>query len=293
MIELYLDGNLVQGYMPLFRNKDIIVAIDSSKTNSAIQIADANFHILHDLEIRGGGSDTDVLDLCAVARNNLKLLFEGAHVCLGGIEDIITKQEKAYRGKDTPMDIHYSRYVITTVYNNFLFFFEEYLGVRLIRVNNNSWKEAVLPEEYRKRTHHKGSKDWLMDLGHPLGTRADDITDAFCILQYLGLMSSQSIVKSTPTITDYSPCTMPYNYYLVKGLGDLKVTEVNVNLEQPLQHILLAAAKWGKEHDTDVGIKIPIDLVSIEDIYSTKLKPYPDQAFDTLTDYLYYVVIPG
>ena len=139
-MKLYRNGIEVSNYEPLYANKKIIIAIDSSKSNSGIIVGDTVGHVLDDFEISGSGAGVDVHDLCRETRAQLKNLFRGADILLVGIEDIITKKEKGYKG----IEIHQSRAKITTVWNNFIFFFDEFFDIMPVLVNNWSWKSGEI-----------------------------------------------------------------------------------------------------------------------------------------------------
>ena len=100
----------------MFSGKSIMIAIDSSKSNSALIVSDTSQNILADFEFRGGGKDIDVYDLCKHTRAYLKRIFKGASIAAVGMENIITKKEDNYHG----LEIHYSRAVITAVFNNYI-----------------------------------------------------------------------------------------------------------------------------------------------------------------------------
>ena len=192
------NGDVVSGYSPIYSGKKIIVAIDSSKSNTAIVVGDTSGVILDDYEISGKGSEVDVDQLCWETRDAIKVLFKDADVIRVGIENVITKKDRRYAGQD----YHYSRTVINAVFNNFIFYFQDYHGITPILVNNQTWKAETLPEEYRKRTHDKGSLDYFKDMGSIYGTRSDDITDAVCIFRYLCKLGAFNLTYDVKNITD-------------------------------------------------------------------------------------------
>lgn len=176
------NGVIVQNYEPWYSNKKIAIAIDSSKTDTAIIVGDTYGNVLDDYELEGK-QDKDVLLLTWNHRKALQSLFEGAKIELVGIEDIITKDESARGGN--PMNIHMARFKITDVFCSLICFFQDNHGITPELVNNQSWKADTLPEEYRKRTHKKGSFDYHKDIGSKYGCRNDNVTDAWCIYQFL------------------------------------------------------------------------------------------------------------
>jgi hypothetical protein len=205
---LYKNGISVGAYESSYSGKNILVSIDSSKSNSAMFVWDEYGHPLDDYEINGEGSEVEVYDLCWRTRENLKELFKGSKVLKVYIEDIITKKEKAYKG----LEIHQSRAKITAVFNNFIFFFQDYQNIMPTLVNNNTWKVNVLPEEYRHRDVGKGSKAWCEAIDNRYGGRKDDVTDAFCIGLYMFMTEH---IESTYPIGYIEPAQGKYKYLIV------------------------------------------------------------------------------
>lgn len=175
------NGVIVNGYVPTYANKKIAIAIDSSKTNTAIVVGDTHGNVIDDYEIEGK-NDVDVLALCYNQRRQLKLLFEGAKIDSVGIEDIITKKSD---NRTSGIDVHKSRFKITAVFMSIIMFFQDAFEITPLQINNMSWKNATLPEEYRKKTHKKGSLDYEKDIGSKYAYRSDDVTDAVHIYEYM------------------------------------------------------------------------------------------------------------
>ena len=283
-MEIYRNGIKVSEYEPLYSNKKIIVAIDSSKTNSALVVGDTMGHILDDFEISGGGGKVDVFDLCRDTRTQLKNLFRGADILLVGIEDIITKNERGYKG----IEIHQSRAKITAVWNNFIFFFDEFFGIMPILVNNWAWKSHVLPEEYRTKNHAKGSKDWFQSIGNQWADRKDDVTDAVCIYIYLRQVMN---IKPIYEIKEIQPPTHAYEYALYPctlALSDkMKTFEIANN--GTLEHNIGTMSNMLE--DNQVGyVKVPIESIPLTWLYSDVLKYSAQCTYERKTDWVYVVV---
>lgn len=283
-MELYRNGIKVSNYEPLYSNKKIIISIDSSKTNSAIIVGDTMGHILDDFEIKGGGNQVDVHDLCRETRAQLKNLFHGADILLVGIEDIITKKEKGYKG----IEIHQSRLKITTVWNNFIFFFDEFFGIMPVLVNNWAWKSGVLPEKYRTKDHDKGSKDWFKSLGNQWADRSDDVTDAVCIFLYLRQTMN---IKPVYEIKEIQPPTHEYEIALYPDsltISDkMKVFEIVNN--ETLEHNLGTMSNMLDINQIGC-VKVPIESIPIEWIYSDALKYSAQCNYERETDWIYIVI---
>ncbi len=111
-MELFKNGVPVYEYTQSYGGKNILVSIDSSKSNTAIWVWDEYGFPLDYYEISGAGASVDVYDLCWQTRIELQKLLSGANVLKVGIEDIITKNEKGYKG----LEIHQSRYKINSLF---------------------------------------------------------------------------------------------------------------------------------------------------------------------------------
>lgn len=276
MITIKHNGVSVDHYESRYIGKHIVIAIDSSKTNSALMVGDTDGNVLDDYEISGAGGDTNVYDLCRFTRRELKNLFRGSFIEFVGIEDIITKKNEKNKG----LDIHQSRYKITAVFDNFIFIFDEFFNKMPILINQWSWKSATLPEEYRKQTHKKGSKDYMKDMGWSYANRKDDVTDVFFILMYIYQTYSFNVVRH---ITDIVPTRKSYDYIILPEDVTMPKTPIyecrnNDNLQHNIESIVEL---------TDSGesalLVWDIDRMSIEDVYSGRLKNIRGYSF-TKTD---------
>lgn len=183
-----------------FKGKKIIIAIDSSRTNTAITVDDEYGNKLADFEF-GGSAEDDIYEQCRWIRKILSTVFEEAKPVIVGIEDIITKKDGSGNGSvySAGINIHHSRAVITAVFNRIIFYFQDYHDITPELINNQHWKASVLPEEYRKRSHDKGSLDWHRDRRTNLANRSDDITDSDCIMEYLKMKHN---ISNAVKITD-------------------------------------------------------------------------------------------
>lgn len=261
------NGKRVFSYEPSYVGEQVLVAIDSSKSNSAIVVADEFGDILDDYEISGAGSDVEVYQLCYETRKQLRSLFDGAKVLSVGIENIITKNKGDYRG----MEIHSSRIKITAVFDSFIFYFQDYHNITPHLINNQSWKMYTLPEEYRSRNHKKGSKDYFDDIGGRWAGRKDDITDVVCIMKYLINISE---IKAVRKIKESLPCDKKFDYMIFPVSMSLpekcKIFEFNSKLNI-IQNVTSTAAMLSNSNSLGY-FEYPTELLSMKDIYSNKLK---------------------
>lgn len=273
-MELHKNGVPVYEYSPSYGGKKIIISIDSSKSNSAMVVWDEYGHPLDDYEISGAGKDIDVYTLCWDMRKELDKLLYGSDVMLVGIEDIITKKEDGYHG----LDHHQSRAKITAVFDNFIFYFQDRFGIDPIRVPNWSWKAGVLPEEYRKKTHKKGSLDWLTDIGSRWADRKDDVTDAVCIGLFL---INNNKIEAVYEIDATQPANFEYEYviyparYKSERINKKFVVKNNDSFEHNLDTVSNRIEKG------QIGsVIIPIERVPIDVIYSGKLRTTNDCKYE-------------
>lgn len=174
-------------YSPVseYIGKEVIVAIDASKTNTAMFVADKLGNILDDYELSGEAKD-EVLHQCYQERQFLSTLFTGTKVLFGGIEDIITKKDS--KGISRGMMEHESRFKITAIFISIICYFQDNHQITLELINNWSWKSHTLPEEFRTGVYaadKKGSLAYHKKLGTKYANRSDDTTDAYQILQYM------------------------------------------------------------------------------------------------------------
>lgn len=275
---IHKNGNLLEDFSPCYAGKNLVIAIDSSKSNSAMIVGLPDGTILDDYEISGAGSNVDVYDLCKDTRAFLKEIFKGAYVRFVGIEDIITKKEKTYKG----IDIHQSRAKITAVFNNFMFAFEEYYNIRPVPINNWAWKSNVLPEKYRKKDHDKGSKDYFNDLGNRWAGRKDDVTDAVCIFLYImklvPIKVKGELTVITPPKYNYEYAIFPESFTMKDGAKEFDI-RVDGTLEQVIASISnnIDSKQFGYFY-------LNIEDVPLDIIYSEKLCVNNSNRFSRITD---------
>lgn len=270
MITIKHNGVSVDHYDANYIGKHIVIAIDSSKTNSAILVGDIDGNVLDDYEISGAGGDTNVYDLCRFTRRELKNLFRGSYIEFVGIEDIITKKSESGKyGSNKGLDIHQSRYKITAVFDNFIFYFDEFHNVMPILIPQWSWKSTTLPEEYRTRAHKKGSKDYMQDMGWVYANRKDDVTDAFFILMYIYQTYSFNVTRY---INEIVPTHKSYDYIILPEDVTMPKTPIYESRNtDSLKHNIESIVERTDSGGTALLVWDINDL-SIEEIYSGKLQ---------------------
>ena len=250
--------------MPLFEGKEIIIGIDSSKSNSALCVRDKYRNILKIIEFDGkndGTREVDTLNLCVKHRAALKVFLQNSKPILVGIENIITKKTP---GKESGITIHESRFKITAVFMSFISFFQDNYGLTPELINNQSWKAATLPEKFRSREYDKGSLAYFKSIGSPYGNYSDDATDSICISEFLcdlhGVSACREILEKALSKREYTLYVVPKGFALRGHVQFVYNREFTLKENADVMSNAIA--------DNQVAsANIPIDVLTLEDIY--------------------------
>ena len=156
----------------------VIVAIDPSKTNMGVVIGHPSGEIIAHFNISGVKQDT--YDYCVDFKSFFKQILCNANV-----------QAVCYETVILPRNTEKQSYVAMTVLNEIQANIKD-LAVQLVTdrqnifgINNWAWKNAILPEEYRKKSlKGKGSYKFLCEIDSRYYNVSNDITDAICIFMY-------------------------------------------------------------------------------------------------------------
>ena len=186
--------------LALYEGKELIIGIDSSKSNTGIAVAEIEDNVIKEvsvLEVNGefdGTSEEQCFFLCTSIRKFLHNTFKNSFIRLVGIENVITKQFKDRFGKYTGgMNQHMSRVKITSVFSEInTEFMESFQKVPML-INNQAWKSAILPAEFRTADNKKGSQLYMASLNPKYAGYSDDATDALCILMYIFISSFKNV----------------------------------------------------------------------------------------------------
>lgn len=213
-----VNGRYVDTYSPIDIEGEVIVGIDPSKTNTAIYVESwynpsKNF----DIEITIPSTIHHINGSWEV-RTILKKLLKNCKVKSVAIEDVVTvkKEEEAGYRKINLNDLHKVRIILTFIFSSFVIFCQEFFKVNPMIVNNSEWKSEVIPHEYNKKSS-KGSKLWLEAINHRLGSRSNDVTDAYCIVQYIRKRLKRQGMVDTPLLDQYVPYDNKFEFYLVNS----------------------------------------------------------------------------
>ncbi len=186
---------------------DVVISIDPSKTNMALVVGTPDGDILSCLEFSGNnrrkGPVMDTSQYCKEVREFLSIYLSKANIYMVGVEQAIGKEG---------FEHYKSSMVLTEIRANILNFFLEVYQIKVIEINNWSWKFAVLPEGYRSK-YEKGSKKWFVNTmpNSPYSKYFEaDITDCICIYWY---MVSKMCSGYSVYCNKSEPCDIPFYYY--------------------------------------------------------------------------------
>lgn len=256
--------------VPMYEGLNIIISIDSSKSNSGIVVHDETGEILDVIEFNGekdGTSEYDTLALCFEQRKMMSTIFSGSRPFLVGIENIITKTYKKKQTEATGMDIHMSRFKITAVFMSFISFFQDKFGVTAQLIPNQSWKAATLPERFRHHDGTKGSLEYFKSINFKYQYYSDDATDAICIGKYLCMINKiQSGIRIKEPETALTNYKLMLTNRTVTGAVEEKRFLYNDKLTLEQNAVVMAnETRSGKK----VAVaEIPISVLSFEEIYA-------------------------
>ena len=250
-------GNPVE---PLETDLDVIIAFDPSKTNMAMFVGTPDGQGLDAIEFSGNnrkkGPVMDTTQYCLEVRAYLKAYLKNVKIYMVAIEQAIQKKGAEY---------YRSSMVLTEIRGNMLNFFLEEYGIKVIEINNWSWKAGVLPEGYRGM-YEKGSKKFFVQ-NMPDSSYANffeaDMTDCICIYQYVCktmVTGYQVYCNQRETAHyDYTYAFTSLNSDFAKGL---RTMAFNDKFSIPDNIIF-----YVNRYKDPFCIEIPIDCVKPEDVY--------------------------
>lgn len=167
---------------PLLYGGDLVITFDPSKTNMAMVVGTPEGTILNHLEFSGNnrrkGPTMDTTIFCEEVRSFLRGYLSNAHLYMVATEQTIMKKG---------MEHYRSNKVLNEIRSNLLNMFLEDFDLKVIEINNWSWKHAVLPEGFRGQ-FQKGSK-LFFERRYPNSAYNNyfeaDMTDCVCIYWYV------------------------------------------------------------------------------------------------------------
>ncbi len=244
---------------PMSYAGEVVVTFDPSKTNMAMVVGTPDGYILNTLEFSGNnrrrGPVMDTTVYCEEVRSFLKSYLSNVTIYMVGVEQAIQKEgNNHYR----------SSMVLTEIRGNLLNFFLEVFGVKVIEVNNWSWKFAILPEGYRSK-YEKGSKKWFLNTmpDSPYSKYFEaDMTDCICIYWY---MISKMCSGYSCYCNQYEKCLFTYQYFFSPIGSDLgNVRELIYN---PMFTLEENIGYYVNRVLTSFYMKIAVNKISLDYIY--------------------------
>lgn len=249
---------------PLEYAGDVVISIDPSKTNMAILIGTPTGTILNTLEFSGNnrkrGPVMDTTIYCDEVRAFLRAYLKHANLYMVGVEQAITKQGTKF---------HHSNMVLTEIRGNILNFFLEEYNLRVIEINNWSWKSNILPQGYRSQ-FEKGSKKYFRDYfpESPYTYYYEaDMTDCICIYWYMCKERCKSYVLQCNRVEQ---SLSGYNYTYVPADSAVcdNLQEVNFNPRFSIEDNL---AFYSNRILNTFCMTIPVDNVDTDSIYGRSM----------------------
>lgn len=243
---------------PLEYAGEVVIAFDPSKSNMAMVLGTPDGTILNALEFSGNnrkkGPTMDTTLYCEEVREFLKRYLVNARLYMVGVEQTILKKG---------MDYYHSNQVLNEVRSSLLSFFMDIYGIRVIEINNWSWKHAILPQGYRGQ-FQKGSKLWFRDTmpTSPFNFYFEaDMTDCVCIYWYL---VSKHCTNYALVCNRAEPAFKPYKFRLYPDTDILDQTmKVPYNDAFSIEdNISYYVNRVGKTFTFDVPVsKVPLEMI--------------------------------
>ncbi len=175
----------------------IVLAFDPSKSNMAVVIGRPSGEIIKIIELSGTGLDTT--QFCYEFKEFLIQYISKCKVVGMAYEKVIraTGEKASYISMVVTNEIqsHLIDLGITLLHSK----------DKVIGINNWAWKNAVLPDMYRKKDLKiKGSKLYLQSLNSKFKGFKDDVTDVICIYFYYikTFIKFENIFPNTEEIRD-------------------------------------------------------------------------------------------
>lgn len=168
----------------------IIIAIDPSKSGMGITIGRPSGEIVYFLEFSGTGLDTT--QYCLEFKYFLAQFIKDAELIALCYEQMVVVKSNNKNFSYVAID------VLNEIQSYIKLFYTELKHNKneLYPINNQVWKHAILPKEYRiKNLKEKGSKLYLETISDYFKNVSNNITDSYCIFMYYitTLMTHQDI----------------------------------------------------------------------------------------------------
>lgn len=260
----YVNWSLGDPVKPMSYAGDVVVTFDPSKSNMAMLVGTPTGTILNAIEFSGNnrkrGPVMDTTLYCEEVRTFLGNYLSQCNLYCVAVEQAITKQGHNF---------HHSNMVLTEIRANILNFFMERFGVKVLEINNWSWKSNQLPKGYRSISE-KGSKRYFVE-NFPDSEFANyfeaDMTDCVCIYNYVisKHCANYSVYcnRAEQKFTDYSYSFMPESCSATDNLQEV-VYNSRFTLDENLAFYTnrILGVYW---------MKLPIERVDIATVYGRSM----------------------
>ena len=258
--EVSVNWHIGSKLNPLMYKGDLVITFDPSKSNMAMVVGTPDGDILTVLEFSGNnrkrGPVMDTTVYCNEVRQFLREYLQYCNFYIVAVEQAITKHGTSY---------HHSNMVLTEIRSNILNFFLEEFGIRVLEINNWTWKSHVHPKGYRSQSE-KGSKRYFRDMfpDSPYCNYFEaDVTDCICIFTYV----IESMCKGYNLYcTQVESCLREYSFGFVPisvtNFDDLRKVVYN-----PLFSLKDNLNFYVNRISTTFLMEVPMDVIEISDCY--------------------------
>lgn len=174
---------------PLICDRPVLIAIDQSKTNTAVIVGTLDNTIIDIMEFSGNDPEFydkagDTTVFCRELSYYLEYRLSKLRIVNFYQEAPIGPKKWHKNTEDKSGYSHYkSQMVLTQIRGCLLELGLKMTGRPSIEVVNTDWKGRILPDGYRGRDE-KGSHRYLREINMTWWSYTDDVTDAVCIYMY-------------------------------------------------------------------------------------------------------------
>lgn len=258
---LYSIGDEVA---PILTEGNVIVVADQSKSNSAIIIANTTGSIYDIIEVSGNDRNyyavpQDTTVYCREVEVYLRERLKGCNVIKIHIEEPITKHKKGAKGA---LQNFKTTMILTEIRGSYNRIALDMTNEASDEVNNWSWKNGVLPPEYRAHGE-KGSYLYWITKDIKWLNYTDDVTDVYSMYIYL-LKSKYQNEKILCDKREKASREYTFAYVPLTTAANGNLIEFSYSKYFPLE----ANCNYYVNRKSTTGYaRIPAELISIENLY--------------------------
>lgn len=250
---------------PLNYHGEVVIVFDPSKTNCAMFIGTPTGEEIYTIEFSGNnrrrGPVEDTTMYCAELRAFLSQFLQNVTVYVAAIEQAIL-----VKNSERKKNFNYNTTMtLTEIRSTLCGFFIDQFNVKVLEINNWSWKSHVLPQGYRSQSE-KGSKRFIRDYypDSPLNYYFEaDMTDCYCIYLFVvdSFCSNYTVFCNKVEVCNYKletwlcPVSMPLETSMPSA-----VYNDRYSLEDNLAYYANRIAK-------PFVMRIPVNILELQNIY--------------------------